>query len=336
MTTIAIIIPFYQEKAGILSRALASVFAQDVADARLRVVVVDDASPHDPARDIEAVGAPPAHVSVELVRRANGGPGAARNTGLDLVAASTEVIALLDSDDIWRPHHLSRALIGLNAGHEVYFSDYDQGDGTTYLPLSPLARRIEPRDPGLTDVAERMLGCAAALMAQWATENYIAHTSSLAYRARGREHVRVSELLRAAGEDHLFFMDLLLASEQVCFSLDIDEALGEGVNIHKGAFAWGTDRDLRRRAFYLGVERMMLARTTWPPAVAAQLRASVAESRRMVGYLLTRAALTGRLARGTLGLIWRIDKKTVLLAPAYAGCARWRASAHGRAPAQPA
>ena len=42
--------------------------------------------------------------STAFIRRANGGPGAARNTGI--LAAKAEFIAFLDSDDQWEATHL--------------------------------------------------------------------------------------------------------------------------------------------------------------------------------------------------------------------------------------
>ena len=68
------------------------------------VVVVDDASA-DPA----AIAAIAAGHGAHVVRRAvNGGPGAARNTGL--AAASTEFVAFLDSDCVPAPGWLERLL----------------------------------------------------------------------------------------------------------------------------------------------------------------------------------------------------------------------------------
>ena len=46
MTSVAVIIPYFQKRAGILHRALNSVLQQRLsADTRLEVIVVDDGSP---------------------------------------------------------------------------------------------------------------------------------------------------------------------------------------------------------------------------------------------------------------------------------------------------
>jgi mycofactocin system glycosyltransferase len=68
------------------------------------VIVVDDASA-DPGA-IAAIAA--AHAARVIRRPVNGGPGAARNTGL--AAASTELVAFLDSDCVPEPGWLDRLL----------------------------------------------------------------------------------------------------------------------------------------------------------------------------------------------------------------------------------
>jgi mycofactocin system glycosyltransferase len=69
-----------------------------------QVIVVDDASA-DP-RAIAAIAA--AHGARVIHRPVNGGPGAARNSGL--AAASTEIVAFLDSDCVPAPGWLDRLL----------------------------------------------------------------------------------------------------------------------------------------------------------------------------------------------------------------------------------
>jgi glycosyltransferase involved in cell wall biosynthesis len=88
--SVSAIIPAYNS-AGFIGDTIQSVLAQTrPVD---EIIVVDDGSSDNTA---EVVASYP---RVRVIRRANGGPGGARNTGI--AAASGEWIALLDHDDIW-------------------------------------------------------------------------------------------------------------------------------------------------------------------------------------------------------------------------------------------
>jgi glycosyltransferase involved in cell wall biosynthesis len=91
-TSVSAVIPAYNAE-RFISGAIQSVLVQTYEIAE--IIVVDDGS-MDRTAEI-AAGFPEARV----IRRPNGGPGAARNTGIH--AASGEWIAFLDSDDLWVP-----------------------------------------------------------------------------------------------------------------------------------------------------------------------------------------------------------------------------------------
>src|SRR4051794_37638105 len=99
-----VIIPFYQSEPGILARALHSVFSQKQVDIP-RVILIDDGSPIDPTRELAELSSG-FRSYVEIIRQKNAGPGAARNRGLLAARARSDIIAFLDSDDIWEPTHL--------------------------------------------------------------------------------------------------------------------------------------------------------------------------------------------------------------------------------------
>lgn len=111
--TVSIIVPTYN-RAKYLPESLESIRAQTWTDWEL--IVVDDGSQDDTAAVIErltpAMGRP-----VRFVRRENGGPAAARNTGLDL--ATGKYVAFLDSDDCWLPHHLKDGVEALEGTQDV-------------------------------------------------------------------------------------------------------------------------------------------------------------------------------------------------------------------------
>jgi glycosyltransferase involved in cell wall biosynthesis len=99
MPTFSVIIPTYG-RPKFLSEAIASVLVQTCAD--FECIVVDDASP-EPATL-------PNDARLQLIRRdENGGPPAARNTGID--AAGGTYVAFLDDDDVWVPTRLADALV---------------------------------------------------------------------------------------------------------------------------------------------------------------------------------------------------------------------------------
>jgi glycosyltransferase involved in cell wall biosynthesis len=97
MPRIAVVIPTYNRVLE-LKRALQSVARQTFKD--FEIVVVNDGGmpPDDTVSDLLPSNA------VRFLNRSNGGPGAARNTGL--LASDSEYIAYLDDDDEWEPDHL--------------------------------------------------------------------------------------------------------------------------------------------------------------------------------------------------------------------------------------
>lgn len=94
---VSVIIPHYQRVPRVLE-ALDSVHSQTFCD--WEVIVVDDCSPTDPTDAIVE-----AFPKTRVIRHAvNGGPGAARNSGIR--AARGRFVAFLDSDDLWEPAKL--------------------------------------------------------------------------------------------------------------------------------------------------------------------------------------------------------------------------------------
>jgi glycosyltransferase involved in cell wall biosynthesis len=96
--TFTIVIPTFG-RPEFLGEAITSVLAQSFDD--FECIVVDDAGP--------APAQLPSDARLRLIRRdSNGGPPAARNTGIE--AARGEYVAFLDDDDVWLPSRLAKAV----------------------------------------------------------------------------------------------------------------------------------------------------------------------------------------------------------------------------------
>jgi glycosyltransferase involved in cell wall biosynthesis len=125
-TTIGVVIPAYRAE-RYLGEALVSVAAQSRPPDR--VVVVDDGS-GDGTAEVARGWARGAPFEVRVVEQPNAGASAARNAGIR--ALDTELVALLDSDDVWLPDHLARAEAAFRAvpGLTLYFASHEKFDHT--------------------------------------------------------------------------------------------------------------------------------------------------------------------------------------------------------------
>ena len=133
---VSVVIPAYNV-AGFLSETLQSVFAQTVQPHE--VIVVNDGSPDTPT--LEAALAPFRDRIVYLTQE-NRGLSGARNTGI--AAATGDMIALLDGDDLWEPEYLRTQTEFLNAHREydaVYCNAVFFGEsiyaGQDYMTVCP-------------------------------------------------------------------------------------------------------------------------------------------------------------------------------------------------------
>ncbi|HEU4401511.1 MAG TPA: glycosyltransferase family A protein [Candidatus Polarisedimenticolia bacterium] len=115
---VSVIIPTYN-RSTLLCEAVDSVLAQTFGD--LEILVVDDGSTDDTKAIVAArFGGSPA---VRYLRRENAGPAAARNTGLR--ASRGELIAFLDSDDLWEKDKLRLQVAQLDEHPEAALSFCD-------------------------------------------------------------------------------------------------------------------------------------------------------------------------------------------------------------------
>src|SRR5215475_10236165 len=98
--TISVIIPAFNSSTTI-GAAIESALRQTYPPTE--IIVVDDGSVDDTAMVASRYPSP-----VRVLRKANGGPGAARNFAARI--ATCEWLAMLDADDSWLPEKLERQI----------------------------------------------------------------------------------------------------------------------------------------------------------------------------------------------------------------------------------
>ena len=322
---VCVVIPFFQRKTGILARALQSIkeqnFTQDVA---VEVLVVDDASPLNPQGECEAAGFND-HLQLRIIKRPNGGPGAARNTGLDVIDPATDFVAFLDSDDIWQPEHLQHAIDALGQDCDFYFCDHQQsGNGLSYFNLLrqeqaryKLADALVPT-PSSAEVDEEpliYLGERAATLAL--VRRYLAHTSTIVFRRKPMANTRFFEKLRFAGEDHLFSLELAHAARKTCCSLRRNVRRGNGIDLYMGSVARSHPDNpklvLDNLKCFLQAKALFGKDTELRMAVDRRIKVYRTE---FIWVMLRQLFLSMRFDLETVGSAHKVDSKLLMLAPA--------------------
>ena len=145
---VSVIIPVYN-RAGLVSRAVNSVLAQSYQNFEL--IIVDDASSDDVASALGKFTDP--RLSC-IAHPNNRGAAAARNTGI--LAARGELVAFLDSDDVWFADKLAQQVEAMHdqppfvAGHVCAYECVKPGYG---------ARRIAPDWTTETFRRRQLFGC---------------------------------------------------------------------------------------------------------------------------------------------------------------------------------
>ncbi len=241
MTDCLVIIPFYQNQGGVLTRALESVFNQTYQS--FNVLVVDDQSPL--AAEIEVSALPPEQQSrITVIHQANKGPGGARNSGLDTaVLTDCKFIAFLDSDDIWQPTHLSEAREAiLEMGAETYWGRMHANECDAYQPylsFSKMEKTLIKQLKADQNFYE-IIDLKRAMLIKWWQ---FFHMSTFAAARPVFMTVRFDESFRIAAEDALFFFSCAMISRKTIVCDTIACTRGQGANLFHGA-VFGTKKTL--------------------------------------------------------------------------------------------
>jgi glycosyltransferase involved in cell wall biosynthesis len=202
--SVGVVIPAFNAERWIVD-ALDSVAGQTRSPEA--IVVVNDGSVDATAEVVESwIAGALSAIKVQLISHENKGIGGARNTGI--LALDTELIALLDADDVWKPHHLAMTCEALErhddlvlcfANHQPF--NRDGPIGSPFLSGKTIERLpTEERDGGLTVLRG---GVFESLL----TGSYISPSTSVLRRSSIHAIGLFDPELRVA-EDYDFFLRL--------------------------------------------------------------------------------------------------------------------------------
>lgn len=251
---VAVIIPYFQTKSGVLARAIQSALAQK-GKFSLTIVITDDESPVPAEDELARLDLLP--TNIDLIRQKNAGPGAARNNCLDHVPSDTAYVALLDSDDEWNADFLNHAVHAMNLGYDLFFSDTERfsQEATRFnwsaYPERNLTadrhKRIHP-DLELYEYSGDFFDFAIY-------RSNIISSSAMVYRLNASAGLRFDPRI-FNGQDRLFKLKLVHSIGKVAFSPRVLCHEGEGVNIFDGA-TWGSQRSLARSSSYIRLAKQI-------------------------------------------------------------------------------
>lgn len=259
MTKVNVIIPFYQEKAGILKAAVLSALNQKTR-VSVHIIVVDDESPVSAREELQDVH-PKEQFTISIVEKKNGGAGAARNAGLESVDSDTDYVAFLDSDDIWSDSHLERAVWALSNGYDFYFSDFYQLNQE--VTAFARAGRIRIEEHRRIHDSEPIFEYSGNMINQIIAGNIIG-TSTVVFNFSKYPSHRFLTHLRHAGEDYIFWLQLASNIKKIAFSSESECRYGSGVNLYADS-GWGTDKYLKIVHDDIKYRKYLLARFPLTP-----------------------------------------------------------------------
>jgi succinoglycan biosynthesis protein ExoW len=299
------VVPYYQQRAGILSQAVGSALRQRGIDA-LCVIVVDDGSPVPARTDIAQLQCGPSQ-EIRVIEQANAGPGAARNRALNAVPAGTRYVAFLDSDDLWSNDHLKNAITGLELGFDFYFSDFFFSD---YKERSAFDRagRIPLEEHRLLDPGIPLYEYTGDMVDQIVRRGNVIGTPTVVCRY---ERIRNLSFRQEFfnGQDYLFWLDAARAGLRFVFSAAKECHCGTGVNIYAGT-GWGSERSLFRLANELQVWKFVGGEFDLAPA---QVDANIARIGRIrdeiVRDILHRVLRRKQVDWGVVAKILKLDRR---------------------------
>jgi succinoglycan biosynthesis protein ExoW len=277
---VSVVIPFFQRKSGILRRALVSILQQTMlSNTDVHVIVIDDASPISAQSEIEGLSfAPPFYLQV--ITQANGGVAKARNAGLKLIDNSTTYIAFIDSDDIWPAEHLARGIKALENTHDFYFVDnMRQGHHESYC-RSPDRKAISTLLEKTT-ATNNLIEIPTDVLVRLIISEFPTQASTVIYRRSISPDHLFNETLHFAGEDVVFFAELVSKAKNPCFGTDTTVECADGINMYFGNFSWDGPKFLSIKSDQISAHTIIKNSIAFSPSNAEWNDAQIKEQKRI-------------------------------------------------------
>lgn len=234
---IAVIIPYYQQRVGLLAEALTSVFAQTAPNV-VCIIVIDDGSPHPASAELEDLSVIE-RSRIKLIEQRNAGVSVARNRGIENLPPDIDLVAFLDPDDRWSPDHIANAVTAFEHGAMFYFSDFrrDNSEKTRFerslLHPNPMTRLL---------AAENIYHYDGAVIFDMFRSTMIG-TSTVIMQRRLIGHHRFWHEV-SASEDLYFWAQCLFGHEESVFFSTICEAFYRSTDGLISSSVWGSRRIL--------------------------------------------------------------------------------------------
>lgn len=274
----AVIIPYYQTSPGPLGRAIASILAQEEVE-RPSILVVDDGSPISAQESINACFDKwPS--GLRVIKQVNARAAAARNTALDNLPETTELVAFLDSDDSWHPRHLWNAFAALERGCDFYFADHRRVEWATgkfeRIGFDP---GIHQEIPGMDGVYKYLDDPILPIL-----RDHLIQTSTVVCRRELLEDIRFPTDL-ILGEDEVVWVKAIRRAHAIGVGRGIDVDMGRGVNISQGG-EWGCVRAFELLAQNMRYWKQIVAKLPDEASIGELRKSRVRQLRADLAYNL--------------------------------------------------
>ncbi len=256
MSMVDVVIPVYNTPLPALEQAIRSVMAQTLT--RWRAVVIDDGSRPEVSSAVAALVRRIDDRRISLIRVENCGVAAARNHGIRI--SRSPFVALLDSDDIWKPRKLEMQVAAMDAlpdvavAHTAYANFFDE-DPRRLIPVRPADERLNTFSPEEA--------CVAMLR-----RNFVGVSTAMLRRSACEESGYFDTSFRTL-EDKELWVRLLLRERRF---LHLPEVLMH-YRLHVGNISKSTDAMLRGRlALIAKVDELARGAPAWFGRVWPPLR----------------------------------------------------------------